>query len=168
MKFFTGSLPARPSLRIRRAAASHRVDPTHGRALRSAGLFPAGRASLAVLASLAIALQASAVKSASSKPPLSPDADAAAVTSSTVSATLEFGLEAIAHLAEPMSRASARNGGCCAEPPPAHPYRQGSKAYDWSAFEFLQHFPLISKVEMIVPPLTDSISVLTVSLKPNG
>jgi Domain of unknown function (DUF4403) len=95
MKFFTGSLPARPSLRIRRAAASHRVDPTHGRALRSAGLFPAGRASLAVLASLAIALQASAVKSASSKPPLSPDADAAAVASSTVSATLEFGLEAL-------------------------------------------------------------------------
>jgi hypothetical protein len=97
MKFFTGSLPARPSPRIRRATASHRVDPTHGRALRSAGLFPTGRVSLAVLACLAIAPQVSAVKlaSASSKPPLSPDADAPAVASSTVSATLEFGLEAL-------------------------------------------------------------------------
>ena len=97
MEFFTGSLPARPSPRIRRAAASHRIGPTQGRALRSAGLFPAGRASLAVRACLAIALEASAMKpaSASSKPPLSPDADVPAVASSTVSATLEFGLEAL-------------------------------------------------------------------------
>jgi Domain of unknown function (DUF4403) len=103
MKFFTPSLPARPSPRIRHTAASHRVDATQGPALRSAGLFPAGRASLAVLACLAIALQASAVKSASasSKPPLSPDADAPAGAASTVSVTLEFGLEALDRALEP-------------------------------------------------------------------
>jgi hypothetical protein len=97
MKFFTCSFSASPVLRVRRSFAIHRTDPMPGGALSSEGLLPA-RASLAVLACLAVALlQASALKSARAgdKPPLSPEAPAPAVASSTVSATLEFGLQAL-------------------------------------------------------------------------